>query len=438
MKKILLIILSLILMTIFYWAVDATIDYYMFKENISYENIMFHELLNKIFIVICFFTFNIVYYFLTKKASKEIKDKNRFINEIILSVNEGVVVYDEEFNILLWNKYMEDTYGYKLKEVLNKNVFELFPDLKNTEIEKNFKRALKGEFVKTRNIKYPYRKSGDIIVSQSEVCPHISGEGKIIGIISIVKNITEEIKQKEIIKLTTIELKHKNEELEQFAYVASHDLQEPLRVVSSYCQLLKEKCHKCENVDDETKKWLNYTIDATDRMKTLIKELLDFSRVGRKDEPFEKVDLNEIVEEVKNDFEILIKETNTIIVIEEKLPYINCIKFRIRQLIYNLISNSIKFAGEEAPLINISFCEEKGEWLFCIKDNGIGIDSKYYDRIFEIFKRLYSREEYPGTGIGLALCKKIVETHNGKIWVDSVVNKGSLFYFTLPKSKYIN
>ena len=438
MKKILLIILSLIFITMLYWGVDTVVDYYTFKENISYENIMFHEFCNKIFIIICFSIFNIVYYCLTKKTSKELKDKNRFINEIILSVNEGVVVYDEKFNILLWNKYMEDTYGYKLEEVFNKNVFDLFPDLKGTKIEKNFKRALKGEFVKTKNIEYPHRESGEIISSQSEVCPHISGEGKIIGIISVVKNITEEIKQKKIIKLTTNELKHKNKELEQFAYVASHDLQEPLRVVSSYCQLLKEKCHKCKNIDDETRKWLNYTIDATDRMKTLIKELLDFSRIGRKDKPFEKVDLNEIIEEVKNDFKILIKETNTTIIIEKKLPYINCIRFRIKQLIFNLISNSIKFGGKKTPLINISFYEEKGEWLFCIKDNGIGIESKYYNRIFEIFKRLYSREEYPGTGIGLALCKKIIETHNGKIWVDSVVNKGSSFYFTLPKSEYNN
>ena len=240
-------------------------------------------------------------------------------------------------------------------------------------------------------------------------------------------------KQLKNIEEVAIKLKYKNEELEQFAYVASHDLQEPLRVVSSYCQLLKERCKECENMNEETKKWINYIVEAADRMKTLIKELLDFSSIGIKDKPFEDIDLNKIIKSVEKDLKILIEETDTKIIIKEPLPVINGIKFRIKQLFYNLINNSIKFKSEKTPLIKISFCEEDKEWLFCVKDNGIGISSKYFDRIFGLFKRLYSREEYPGTGIGLALCKKIVETHNGKIWVDSKINKGSNFYFTLKK-----
>ncbi len=238
-----------------------------------------------------------------------------------------------------------------------------------------------------------------------------------------------------LIKNIEIELRHSNEELEQFAYVASHDLQEPLRVVSSYCQLLKERCKECENMNEETKKWINYIIEATERMKTLIKELLDFSSIGKKDKPFEDIDLNKIIKNVEKDLKFLIKDTNTKIIIEESLPVINGIKFRIKQLFYNLINNSIKFKSDKDPLIEISFCEEEdnNEWLFRVKDNGIGISSKYFDRIFGLFKRLYSREEYPGTGIGLALCKKIVETHNGKIWVESKVGKGASFYFTLKK-----
>lgn len=238
----------------------------------------------------------------------------------------------------------------------------------------------------------------------------------------------------EIISKDAIKLKYSNEELEQFAYVSSHDLQEPLRVVSSYCQLLKERCKDCKNMNNETKKWINYIVEATERMKILIKELLDFSSIGRKDKPFEDIDLNKIIKNVEKDLKFLIKDTNTKIIIKEPLPIINGIKFRIKQLFYNLINNSIKFKSDKDPLIEISFCEEKdSKWLFCVKDNGIGISSKYFDRIFGLFKRLYSREEYPGTGIGLALCKKIVETHGGKIWVDSKVNKGASFYFILEK-----
>ncbi len=240
-------------------------------------------------------------------------------------------------------------------------------------------------------------------------------------------------KQDNKIRNIAIELRHKNEELEQFAYVASHDLQEQVRVVSSYCQLLEEKCKECEKMDGETKKWINYIVEATERMKVLIKELLDFSSIGTKDKPFEDIDLNKIIKNVEKDLKFLIKDTNTKIIIEKPLPTINGIKFRIRQLFYNLINNSIKFKSDKDPLIEISFCEKDNKWLFCIKDNGIGISSKYFDRIFGLFKRLYSREEYPGTGIGLALCKKIVETHNGRIWVGSKVNKGASFYFVLGK-----
>ncbi len=372
-----------------------------------------------------------------KQVEEELYESEKLISTIFESTADGLLAISASRNVIRANKKFRDMWGISSEMVEKGKDKELLSFVCNKILEsEKFMRdveRLYGSFEESLDI--IYLNSGNIFERYSS--PLVLDD-KIVGRVWSFRDITEIKKTAEDLEELAIELKHKNEELEQFAYVASHDLQEPLRVVSSYCQLLKEKCHKCKNVDNETKKWLNYTIDATDRMKTLIKELLDFSRIGRKDKPFEKVDLNEIVEEVKDDFKFLIKETNTTIIVEEKLPYINCIRFRIKQLIYNLISNSIKFRGEKAPLINISFCEEKEKWLFCIKDNGIGIDSKYYDRIFEIFKRLYSREEYPGTGIGLALCKKIIETHNGKIWVNSVVSKGSSFYFSLPKSTYIN
>jgi light-regulated signal transduction histidine kinase (bacteriophytochrome) len=169
------------------------------------------------------------------------------------------------------------------------------------------------------------------------------------------------------------------------------------------------------------------------RMRTLIKELLDFSRVGRRDKPFENVSVEEVIQEALTDYQMVIKDNDAKIVIGDNLPTIFAIRFRIKQLISNIISNSLKFRSDKQPVINIDYCIDHDHWLFCIKDNGIGIDPQYFDRIFGIFKRLYSRDEYPGTGIGLALCKRIVETHGGKIWVDSEENKGTCVYFTIPR-----
>ena len=442
MKKILLILLLSLILGIIYWNISILIQYNYDTLDISlsshYKNMSFHDASIIFIFSTGFFISGFVYsYYLTKSIKKR-NDERIFTDEIVSDVEEGIVVHDKDFNILLWNNYMEKLLGYKAEEVLNKNLFSLFPQFRDYGVEEKLNKALDGEFVKLKSSPYHHKdgkKSGYVQVNFG---PHTSENGDITGIVVILKDVTEEMEQKKLIEMTTKELENRNKELEEFAYVSSHDLQEPLRVVSSYCQLLKKKYYKSEDLDDESKKWINYTIEATDRMKKLIKELLDFSRVGRRDKPFEKVNLNTIIKEIKGDLKILIEETNSKIILEEKLPSIYCIRFRIKQLFYNLINNSIKFRRDKESVINISFCEEKEEWLFCIKDNGIGIPSKYFDRIFGIFKRLYSREEYEGSGIGLALCKKIVEIHNGKIWVESTVNKGTSFYFTLSKSNYIN
>ena len=258
---------------------------------------------------------------------------------------------------------------------------------------------------------------------------HVKRNNKIKSLLCVIDDITD-LKKKELI------LENSNKELEEFAYIASHDMQEPLRVISIYSQLLKEKYYN--SIDDEGKKYLDYSIDATFRMKTLIKELLDFSGIGRKDRSFEDIDLNNLVEVVLKDFSKAIQETGVNIIVEKDMPTISGIRFRIKQLLYNLISNSIKFRSKINPEIKIGCCEKslKDYWLFYVKDNGIGIEPEYYDRIFGIFKRLYSKEEYPGSGIGLALCKRIVEIHGGEIWVDSTPNDVTYFYFTISKNKY--
>jgi PAS domain S-box-containing protein len=226
------------------------------------------------------------------------------------------------------------------------------------------------------------------------------------------------------------ELANSNIELERFAYIASHDLQEPLRMVTSFLQLLKKRYE--EKLDETATQYIAFAVDGAERMKTLIMDLLDYSRVGSNTEPNENVDLNLLVEEIKNVFGKTIDEAKATIMVSH-LPIVKGNRTQLLQLFQNLIGNAIKYRKDRIPVIQINYTEKQEEYLFEIKDNGIGIDPAFHEKIFVIFQRLHSRTEYTGTGIGLAICKKIVERHNGKIWVKSVPGQGSSFFFTLGK-----
>lgn len=223
-----------------------------------------------------------------------------------------------------------------------------------------------------------------------------------------------------------------NKELEQFAYVASHDLQEPLRTISIFVGLLEEKYS--EKIDEDTKQYLKFIVNATSKMQNLIKDLLDFSQIGR-NISFAATDCNNILKEVIANIGATIKVSNAKIT-STVLPVVIGNEIELRQLFQNLISNAIKFHKKNSnPEIEITFVEKETEYLFAFKDNGIGLEEQYKDRIFIIFQRLHSSTEYAGTGIGLATCKKIVALHNGKIWMESKLGHGSIFYFTIPKDK---
>lgn len=228
------------------------------------------------------------------------------------------------------------------------------------------------------------------------------------------------------------ELKRSNEELQQFAYVTSHDLQEPLRTITSFTQLL-ERRYK-DKLDDNADEFIEYIVDASKRMQHLIKDLLKYSRVTTKGKEFKLTDAEEILQNTISNLYALIDKNNAEIT-HDKLPKIMADERQISQLFQNLISNSIKFRQPDIPpKIHISAKDdkEKNEYLFSVSDNGIGIDKQYFDRIFTIFQRLHTKEEYEGTGIGLSISKKIVERHGGKIWVESKPTVGSTFYFTIP------
>ncbi|WP_338872909.1 ATP-binding protein [Spirosoma sp. SC4-14] len=231
-------------------------------------------------------------------------------------------------------------------------------------------------------------------------------------------------------QLAMQELTRSNQELQQFAYIASHDLQSPLKTISNYLSLLEAK-HSSQ-LDTDARRLIGVTTAAAERMRGLINDLLDFSRVGT-EIAFSQINLSELVNEVLEEQQVEIQQTGALIEIAP-LPIIMGHQTDIKQLFQNLISNSLKYRRRDTtPIIHIAATEDGHQFTFSISDNGIGIDKQYYDRVFHIFQRLHGRNEYSGTGIGLATCKKVVEIYGGNIWLESTVGVGTTFYFTIPK-----
>ena len=228
------------------------------------------------------------------------------------------------------------------------------------------------------------------------------------------------------------QLSRSNAELEQFAYVASHDLQEPLRMIASYTQLILRRYG--DRFDGDAREFMDFIVDGATRMKQLIEDLLAYSRVGTHGKAFRPTDSGAAVQKALANLRVAI-ESSTGTVTHDPLPTINADEFQLVQLFQNLIGNALKFKGTETPRVHISVNEQADIWTFGVKDNGIGIDGEYFDRIFMVFQRLHSRTDYPGTGIGLAICKKVVDRHGGRLWIESGVGSGSTFWFTVPKKE---
>jgi len=236
----------------------------------------------------------------------------------------------------------------------------------------------------------------------------------------------------ELVQERTAALARSNAELERFAYVASHDLREPLRMVTSFIQLLDRRYHAV--FDAEALQHIHFVIDGARRMDTLIQNLLDYARIGIHGREFATVDCNQMIRTVFRHLAPSIRDTRAVIAVNAPLPVVQGDEVQLVQLFQNLIGNAIKFCREGVPpRIEVSGWSEGADWHFSVRDNGIGIEPRFFERIFVIFQRLHGREEYPGTGIGLAICKKIVERHGGRIWVESQPSDGSVFHFTLPQ-----
>jgi light-regulated signal transduction histidine kinase (bacteriophytochrome) len=231
----------------------------------------------------------------------------------------------------------------------------------------------------------------------------------------------------------TQEVSAANKELQQFAYVASHDLQEPLRMVTSFVQLLADRYKG--KLDKDADEFIGFAVDGATRMQALIEGLLDYSRVGTRAQEFAPTDAEAVMKHVKENLSVAIQESGAEIT-SDPLPTLMVDDVQFSQVLQNLVSNGIKFHGDGVrPEVHVSAEQKDGEWVFSVRDNGIGVAQEDTDRLFQIFTRLHAGDEYPGAGIGLAVCKRIVERHGGRIWVESEVGKGSTFYFTLPATE---
>lgn len=227
----------------------------------------------------------------------------------------------------------------------------------------------------------------------------------------------------------TAELATSNQELEHFAYIASHDLRQPLRKIRMCTEYLAEDYKQC--FDEQAEQYLSYIFKSTDRMNALIDDLLAYSRVGKLEQTYQAIALETIVRQVIEDFSIEIEEQNATIS-WENLPTVRVNPSEIRQLFQNLLGNALKFTSDRSPEIKITATQQEQEWVISIQDNGIGIEPQYFQKIFQMFQRLHKISEYQGTGIGLAICQKVIYGHGGRIWVESELGKGSTFFFTLP------
>ncbi|HMQ79837.1 MAG TPA: PAS domain S-box protein [Ignavibacteria bacterium] len=365
----------------------------------------------------------------SKKAQEELS-KTQFRLATLLKNLQDVVLYETGGGKEFMSENVYEMLGYNAEMFSDRDFFRTITHPGDWKaIEEKTKDWNRAGSPGVLNLEFRVRRADGryIWVEDHMIKVRNNGDSHMAGVLI---NITEHKTTEEKLKQLAEKLSQSNKELEQFAYVASHDLQEPLRMVASYIQLLQRRYKG--NISAEADEFINYSVDGVVRMKTLINDLLAYSRVNTKEAPLEDVDVNKIVAQNLKNLAASIGETGAQINYGE-LPVVRANSLHINQLFQNLISNAIKFRKPDVnPVVNISAKHAGDEWLFTVSDNGIGIDKEFSDKIFVIFQRLHNSSEYPGTGIGLAICKKIVEKLGGHLWVESEPGKGSTFTFTIP------
>jgi len=345
----------------------------------------------------------------------------------------GIAHVDLSGRFMKVNRRLCEILGYGEQELIGRPVKEIsHPEDRNLTDSQRM-RVRSGEKPSVRFEKRYIRKSGAIVWVDLSVALACDASGVPQYEIALFDDITERKKAEAALREAHEELKRSNAELEQFAYVASHDLQEPLCMVSSYTQLLMRRYG--DKLDGDAKDFTAFIVDGATRMKQLIEDLLAYSRVGTRDKNFKPVDAESSLKRALTNLRAAIQDSGATVT-QDKLPTIPCDEVQLAQLFQNLIGNALKFRKPDvAPAVHVGAAEQGAEWEFMVRDNGIGIEPQYFERIFMVFQRLHDKGEYPGTGIGLAIVKKVVERHGGRIWVQSQPGAGTTFHFTMPKER---
>jgi len=413
------------------------------------DSILFQTLKGSAFIVISGFVFWIMLRRYENKNQKYLYKLKSTAEELMLS-NKRYTVVTKATNNIIWDwdfKKDKVIWGESLKRILG------YPDLENhsswwtDKIHPEDKARVAQKFDKFIETANKEKWSDEYrIITETGTIKHVYDRGyllfnkkrKAIRMIGSLEDITERKVNEQRLKELNIQINKRveelalsNAELEQFAYIASHDLQEPLRMITRFLSEIQRKYD--DKLDDKGKEYIHYAVDGAHRMRNLILDLLEYSKVGKFDQEIEEIDLNTLIEEVTTYNEAFIKESKAVIK-WDNLPTINNRKTPLQLVFQNLIGNALKYHKTAiAPEIMITHEDMGNQWLFSVSDNGIGIDPMFNEKIFVIFQRLHAKNEYSGTGIGLAMCKKIIEGQGGRIWLKSEEGQGSTFYFTVSK-----
>ena len=401
-----------------------------------------------------------------KQAEWALRETKDYLENLIDYANAPIIVWDTSFRITRFNHAFERLTGLDARDVHGKPLDTLFPEMSKEDSLEYIKRTLSGE--RWEVVEIPIKKIDGSVRTVLWNSANIYDKDGTTALATIAQgqDITERKRAEEGLRKARDELEQRvqertadltkasmeqearaqelakktedlirsNSELEQFAYVASHDLQEPLRMISSYVQLLSRRYEG--KLDKDADDFIAYAVEGTKRMQQLINDLLAYSRVGTRGKPPEPTDFEDVFSEATANLKMTTEEAGAVVT-HDQLPTAMADKLQMVQLFQNLIGNAIKFRGKDVPRVHVSAKQEGELWVFSVRDNGIGIDPQFHDRIFTIFQRLHGRDEYPGTGIGLAVSKKIVERHGGRIWLESELGKGTTFFFTVPMQEEI-
>ena len=362
----------------------------------------------------------------------ESKESGAKYRGLLEAAPDAMVVVNQAGEIVLLNVRAEKQFGYSRDELIGQQVKNIIPEgFAERLIADGTRSAAEAlaQQIGTGIELIARRKDGSEFPIEIMLSPLESAEGVLVT--AAIRNITERKKSEEHLVETVGELKRSNEELQQFAYVSSHDLQEPLRMVASYTQLLAKRYKG--RLDSDADEFIAFAVDGCNRMQGLIQDLLAYSRAGTNGKVFCEVSAEDALQQALTNLRITIEQSGAV-VSHDSLPAIKTDETQLTQVFQNLVGNAIKYRSAEAPRVHVSATNNGGnEWIFSLRDNGLGIAPQYFEKIFVLFQRLHGRNEFEGTGIGLAICKKVLERLGGRIWVESQPEKGSTFYFALPE-----